>query len=193
MRALRLTALLLGVLAGAWWLARSQDPDVPAATVGDPAAADRRSVEAPAPLPEPATAPQPDEQAFRERLRTFLAGAAGLVESDRNAQAEALRQDTLAREADGALLPAESAYIQLALLRATIADEDQRRRRSETLLQRYETASEQGWEEYRRRSDPRHEAYREAEAELIRRAREDDVAGDELRERLQALREQHYE
>jgi hypothetical protein len=193
MRALIAAALVLAVLSGAWWLARSQDPEVPPRTADARQAPDRPSAEAPVEPPAPATLPQTLVEPFRERLRTFVAGASGLSEAERVAEAEALRRDTLAREADGSLLPAESAYIQLALLRATLADEALLGRRSQALLERYETASEEGWEDYRRRSDPRHEAYREAEAELIRRAQVDNVSGDELRERLQALREQHYE
>lgn len=186
-------ALIFVMLGGAWWLMRSQDPEAPPATADGQPAADRRSVEAPVEPPEHGTVPQANEQPFRERLRTFLAGASELSEAERKAEAAALRRHTLAREADGSLLPAESAYIQLALLRATLTDEALLRRRSQALLEQYETASEQGWEDHRRRSDPRHDAYREAEAELIRRAREEDVSGDELRERLQALREQYYE
>jgi hypothetical protein len=195
MRALIVAALVLAVLGGAWWVARSQDPEVPSRTADDQQAPVRPSAETPVEpsAPAPATLPQTHEEPFRERLRTFVAGASGLSEAEREAAAEMLRRDTLAREADGSLLPAESAYIQLALLRATIADEALLGRRSQALLERYATASEAGWEDYRRRSDPRHAAYREAEAELILRAQEDNVSGDELRERLQALREQHYE
>jgi hypothetical protein len=191
MRALIVAALVAAVVGGAWWLARSQDPKASPTTAGDQRTADQRSSDAPVAPPVPAAVAQ-DEQPFREQLRTFLAGASGLSEAERHAQTEALRHDALDREADGSLLPAESAYIQLALLRATITDEALLRRRSQALLEQYETASEQGWEDYRRRSDPRHEAYREAEAELIRRAREENVGGEELRERLQALREQHW-
>jgi hypothetical protein len=191
MRMLIVAALVAVVVGGAWWLTRSQDPKVSPPTAGDQPTADQRSSDAPLAAPAPAVVAR-DEQPFREQLRTFLAGASELSEADRDARAEALRRDTLDREADGSLLPAESAYIQLALLRATTTDGAQLRRRSQALLERYETASEQGWEDYRHRSDPRHEAYREAEAELIRRAREQNVGGDELRERLQALREQHW-
>lgn len=192
MRRLIATALVLVALVGIWWLTRNGlSPEAPPPE-GDVQV--ERTAPAPAEPPSPPPpAESPAEPAFRERLRTFVAGAAMLSEAERAAQAESLRRETLAREAQGTLLPAESAYIQLALLRATISDEAEWRRRSEALLERYQAASEQGWEEYRRRIAPQHEAYRAAEAELIRRARERGISDDELRERLQALREEHYQ
>lgn len=187
--------LVLVLLGGVWWLAATDEPaPAPGTDGGEGAAAVLRSPAAPATAPaRDGTAASGGEPSFRQRLRTFVAEAPELTEAQRHAEADALRRDTLAREAEGALLPAESAYIQLALLRATITDEAQLRRRSEALLERYETASAQGWADYRNRTAPRHDAYREAESELIRRAREENVSDDELRERLQALREQYDE
>lgn len=190
MRTAIVALLLMAALVGGWWLIRGKESGGPPGPV--PESAEPPAAPAPdAPLPAPA-AESPAEPAFRERLRTFVTSAAALSADERARQAEALRNETLAREAEGALLPAESAYIQLALLRAALTDEAQWRRQSEALLARYRSASEQGWEEYRRRTEPRHQAYREAEAELIRRARAEGVSDEALRERLQALREAHY-
>lgn len=192
MRTLIGTVLALAVLAGIWWLTRSGPPPEAPPPEADAVAEPAKPAPAEPPSP-PGPAASPAEPAFQERLRAFVAGAAGLPEAERAAQAESLRREALAREAEGTLLPAESAYIQLALLRAVIGDEAEWRRRSEALLARYRAASEQGWADYRRRIAPQHEAYRAAEAELIRRAREQGLSDEALRERLQALREEHYQ
>lgn len=195
MKPLLVSALLLALLliAALWWLGGSEDrvsrpPQDDAAAIGpEPAQAPADAT------PGPDAATSSIGQSFRERLRSFVAEAAGLPRPEREAAAETLRRETLAREADGSLLAAESAYIQLALLHATVTDEALLRRQSQALLARYRTASEQGWEAYRSREKPRHDAYRAAEAELIRRARQDGLSDDELRTRLQALRAQYYQ
>jgi hypothetical protein len=105
-----------------------------------------------------------------------------------------LRDDILAREGRGDLLPAESAYLQLALLRATLTDPKTLQERSQALLEAYQSSSDDGWQAYRNQPDARHRAYRVAEAALVREAAQgpDQLPPDELRRRLQALREQYY-
>lgn len=186
--------LIVALLAGAVWLAVSWQPAAPNAQddsgISDTIPSTPSDPAQPPPPAEP-LAP-PSEEDFGQRLRSFLADADSLPESGRLARADVLRRDALAREAAGKLLPAESAYVQLALLRATVQDPDALHHESRELLERYQAASEQGWEAYRQRTDPRHQAYRQAEAELMERARAENMPPDELRERLQALRESYY-
>ena len=66
----------------------------------------------------------------------------------------------------GDLLPAESAYLQLSLLRVTVTDPLELQRRSQALLEEYQARSDAGWQAHRERPDVRHQAYRAAEAEL---------------------------
>jgi hypothetical protein len=194
MRMLIITAALMLLIGGTVWLTWSEGPELP------PAAVDAEGAAAGQQPRTDAGAGQPDDrpsesftgQSFRQQLRAFVETAAGLPEAQRNAQAEALHRETLAREADGSLLPAESAYLQLALLKVSVTDEGELRRRSRALLDSYAAASESGWERYRQQTDSRHEAYRQAEAELIRRAQQRGDSAEDLRAQLQALREQHY-
>lgn len=194
MRSLIVPVLVLALLIGAGWLAWRETAPPPAPADDGETAIPTPTRQAPSgPSVDPGTVSSAHAPSFRQRLRSFVERASELSEAERNAAADALRHDTLAREADGSLLAAESAYIQLALLRVTVADDEELRRRSQALLERYQAASERRWQAYRSRDDPLHEAYREAEADLIRRAREDGLSNDDLRERLQALREQYYE
>lgn len=183
-------ALLIG-----WWADRSPvaldtanvmpvTPAAPAAPGNVPAtAAGSGNAAAPAAAP------------LGDRMRTFLQAAPAMEAAARQAQGAALRAEVLAREHEGALLPAESVYLQLALLRVTVTDEASRQARSEALLAAYEARSATGWARYRATPDPQHEAYRAAEAALVARATSGPrpLSQNELRERLQALRELYYD
>lgn len=197
-----LAAVAVSVGLGLWWLGDGDPaPERDAAALQPPGAS---APEEPAgPLPGPVSAPESaadvdalDAAAdYRRRVRGFLDAAGGLAGPERIARAETLAAETRRREQAGTLLPAESAYLQLALLRASVTDPAALRERSEALLARYRARSEAGWEEFRADVDPRHQAYRAAERELVLRAAGDDpdaLSAAELRARLQALREQYY-
>ncbi|MEQ8860986.1 MAG: hypothetical protein RIC56_20250 [Pseudomonadales bacterium] len=199
---LLLSALGLATVASVvWLLLHAEHIDVVRTESAPAAARQPAAVETPA---ESSSTPQtpasagdahsggPVPQPFREQLRRFLADSENLEPGERARRAAALERVVLAREAAGDLVPAESAYLQLSLLRASVTDEEDLSRRSAALIERYREASEAGWRAYREQSDPRHEAYRAAEADLVRAARAGDLPEAELRAQLQALRERYY-
>lgn len=141
---------------------------------------------------QPESAPASSAGAFRDRVRSFLAAAPELDAEEREARAAELEAAVLGREAAGDLLPAESAYLQLALMRATVLEEDLLTSRSAALLERYREASQAGWQAYRNDIDPRHAQYRAAEARLVEAAGAEGLSTEALRARLQELREEIY-
>jgi len=196
-------AAALGVMAAllTWWSSGSRDrePSPSAAPLQPPGAEPTEPADA-----EAAGAAQqadafeslpPEPGTLGDRVRKFLAGADALDEAARQSRAAALQAEVLRRERSGGLLPAESAYLQLALLRVAITDPDELERQSQALLEAYRARSDAAWQAYREAPDPRHEAYRRAEAELVRQARAggpDALDDGELRERLRELRARYY-
>jgi len=201
-------AAALGVMAAllTWWSSgnRDRDPPLAAAPVQpagvettQPADADLGGAAKQADSLEsgPRSPQVPEPDTLGDRVRRFLAGADALDEAARQARVAALQAEGLRRERGGGLLPGESAYLQLALLRVAITDPEELERQSQALLEAYQARSEAGWQAYREAPDPRHEAYRRAEAELVRQARAggpDALSEDELRVRLRELRAQYY-
>lgn len=188
-----IVAVALGVVgaAGLWWWQQQPPSVVPGGVVpGSDPPADaglEDSSETPITLGDP--------EAFRDRMRAFVETGDAMPAAERQSRADTLRADILARERSGDLLPGESAYLQLALLRTTISDEARLQAASQALLDEYQARSDAGWQAYREQPDIRHQAYRAAEAELVRRAAADGdepLSQDELRRRLQSLREQYY-
>ncbi len=181
--------ILLAVLG--WW-ARTEPPVAP-----DPAVQRLAAAGAPtqpgAAHTEAARTPEVPAP-FRERVRSFLRSAPTLAPESRKTLAGALRSEILERERSGELLPAESAYLQLALLRVTVSDPDQLRERSQALLADYRKRSDAGWARFRETPDPHYRAYRAAEAAVVQQATRgpEPLSQDELRQRLQALREEYY-
>lgn len=183
-------AIVIGVVAAGvlWW--RSLPPEsVPAPGARAVPAAEGGQADAAG-----SAGPVLEPEEFRDQVRAFVREAPALPGEARAARADALRADILERERAGHLLPAQSAYLQLALIRATGEDDDDIRRRSQAVLEEYRGRSEAGWQAHRSEPDPRHQAYRAAEAELVRRASAagEDLSQAELRERLKALREDYY-
>lgn len=132
------------------------------------------------------------DDGYQQALKKFLALAPELPPEALTSQAQQLRKRTLEREAQGLLLPAESAYNQLAILRVLRLDESAYQAQGAELLERYQARSEHGWNEYLNNPDPQHLSYRQAESELVQRARAEAWSSVRLRERLQALRAAHY-
>ncbi len=162
--------------------------DVPAAAKAAPAPlADKSDSAVAQPPPEVS-----EQRPLKQRVRELVSNAETQSPGELEAAVNRLSQDILAREAQGDLLPGESAYLQLTLLEALPLSADERKQRAAALLESYEAASQQGWDQFNARQDETLNAYRQAEAELVRAAREQGMSAQALREQLQALRVQHF-
>ena len=184
----------------ALWLAlrpapRGEAPDAPAVPTG-----------AAVPAPEGAAPPQPPteptepsrapvQNPFTREVRDFFDSAEQLSTDEREGRAEALRGRIEEEERRGTLVPQEALVLRLALLRVTLDDPAVLDHESRKLVESYQAA------EAARPPvppDPRFEAYREREAEIVREVMAlDEIPGDltrseYLRRRLRELRSEVY-
>jgi hypothetical protein len=149
----------------------------------------------PAQLPPDARRYQ-DLRAFQEEARAFFAEQADLPEVEREARAAALRTELAEKKREGLLLPAEVLVIELGLLEASVDDPAVYEHEARLLLEGSERDAQRKAEASR--ADPRFEAYKRREAELVREVMAlDEIPGgrsrnDYLRERLQQLRSEIY-
>jgi hypothetical protein len=209
--ALGLASVLVVVAAIA--LRGGCDGRAPVAPAGEGAAAARQPGSPPG-LPSDARGPAPalppgelaqlppgarryqELRAFQEEARVFFAEQADLPELERETRAAALRKELAEMKREGLLLPAEALVIELGLLEASASDPAVYEHEARLLLEESEREARRRAEASR--ADPRFEAYKRREAELVREvmALEEIPGGrsrnDYLRERLQQLRSEIY-
>lgn len=168
-----------------------------------PQSADQSAMPA---LPTDRAATPPDHPAiknytayigFQERTRAYFDGAAKLSAEERKRRAAALAQEIAAQEKAGKLLPVESLFLNLAILKHTSANDEA-----------YKPVAEQMIAEFRARADhaeservaqalvePRFVAYKEREAAIVQEAMAIPAGpgrDDFLRQRLEEARIEAY-
>jgi hypothetical protein len=137
-------------------------------------------------------------RAFQEEARAFFAQQDELSEVEREARAAALREQVVAKQREGLLVPGEALLLELGLLKATLDDPAVYEHEARALIEKHEQEVERRREEAASRPDPRFDAYKRREAEVVREvmALEEIPEGrsraDYLRERLQRLRSEIY-
>jgi hypothetical protein len=139
--------------------------------------------------------------ALRDRIRGFFDRAATLSAQDRLREALALAATVLDEERAGRLLPTESLFIQISLLRYTSDDEAEQRAQGERLTAEYRARSAETERAglAKIQSNPAFTAYKQREAEIIREVQTlptipgDRSRDDYLRERLEQARIEAFE
>ena len=198
------TALIAVLVLGgalALWLAlrsappRTAAPEARAAPAGAVAPAPERAAQA-GPPEEPAE-PSGDSgrNAFSDEVRAFFDSAEGLSAEERERRAAELRERVVEQERSGALLPQEALVLKLALLHVTIDDPAVLDHERRTLVESYQQAQAA---RPPAPADPRFEAYKQREAEIVREVMDlEEIPGglersEYLRRRLRELRSEVY-
>lgn len=105
---------------------------------------------------------------FEDELRRFLATADNLAEEVRERRAHSLIQELLQQERRREVSAAESALLQVEILRRSLVDESARERAMAEVLDRYRAGYEARMAEWAAREDPEFEQYKEREARIVR-------------------------
>jgi hypothetical protein len=161
--ALTLVIAIAGALA-LWLGLRSTLPqtatrDAPAA-LAEPVPASPETA-APAQQPERLA----EQNAFTDEVRDFFDSAEALSDEERALRAAALRERIAEQERGGGLLPAEALLLKLALLRVTTDDPAVLDHESRSLTESYREAQAARTPAA---PDPRFEAYKRRESEIVR-------------------------
>lgn len=149
-------------------------------------------------LQNPAVKNQEQRLAFHQAYRSFVSGAAELSPTQRESQAQALREQIETYEQRSELAMSESLLLQLGLIQLTTDDEQTQKDQATALIARYKAISA---EREAKAATPSAEfqRYKVDEKRIVEEVLNMDsipggVSRDEyLRQRLQQAREQHYQ
>lgn len=137
---------------------------------------------------------------FERRTRDFLREAASLNENTRIERARALNAEIDDREQTKEFSAGEAIMLRIGLIQATVTDERERARQTQTLIDRYRHQAELGETRFlaQQRNDARFQAYKAEESKVVSEVLAmqeypDGMSQDDyLRERLQQAREYIY-